>query len=177
MPSSEEESRMARIREGMARYLSTLSTVGFIVASSTNENVLVYEYRENEEPNVRIEWLALEPEDQSALAAKGSKDFRAPMNVFQEAILGIDMWIGEGDRFLVKLKHPNLSDRTYDLVLDGSGSPAVVGPMIDESGNTVVVRLEYAYVQFTQSLLPTSEYVKLVGRRIDSGEWVTEFHR
>jgi hypothetical protein len=168
-PPEEEGPRTARIKSGMREFVKSPENVLFIVIKSWNDNCVLYEYDEDGEQAVKATWLSLEPEDKERHLNMGNAGLRSVLNPAEDMLFGCSVKVVEGNRFLVKINQEQLSNRTFELVMDSAGNPAVIGAV-----GGVMCRVEHAYVQMKKGAVPDAEYMNFYGRSLKDGSTVVE---
>lgn len=165
----EEEPRTERIRQGIAKYVSNPENLLFYVVKSWNDNTVVYEYDPDSDKVVVPCWISLEKEDLERHQKIGNTSLRSNLNPAEHLLMGCSVKIVEGNRFLVKINQEQLSMRTFELVMDNNGNPAVIGAV-----DGVMCRVEHAYVQMKKGLAPQAEYMNFYGKSLKDGRIVKE---
>lgn len=168
-PPEEEGPRTARVREGVRAHVPNLRNVLFMVIKSWNDNVVLYEFNDASEQAVAVSWLSIEPEDVVRHQKLGNSSLRSVLNPAEDMLFGCTVSVVEGGRFLLRINQAQLADRVFELVMDASGNPAVIGSI----GGTTC-RVEYAYVQMKKGLVPDAEYMHFYGRSLQDGTTVME---
>ena len=163
-PPEQEDPRTKRVRLGIQEHVKDLSKLLFFVVKSWNDNVVLYEYDEAGETPVKTSWLSLEEEDKRRHLRMGNSSLRSELNPAEELVFGCSVEVVEGNRFLLKINQEQLANRTFELVLDSSGNPAVIGVI---SG--ISCRVEHAYVQMKKGVVPDAEYMNFFGRDLRDG--------
>lgn len=163
-PPEEEAPRTKRVREGIQANVKDLSKLLFFVVKSWNDNVVLYEYDDAGENPVKTEWLSIEKEDKERHARMGNASLRSELNPAEDMVFGCSVEVVEGNRFLLKINQEQLANRTFELVLDSSGNPAVIGVV-----DGVTCRVEHAYVQMKKGVVPDAEYMNFYGRDLRDG--------
>ena len=130
---------------------------------------MLYEYDEDGPSVVKTTWLSLEAEDLVRHRAIGNHSLRSDLNPAEQLLFGCTVSIVEGGRFLLRINHEQLSNRVFELVMDSSGNPAVIGTI-----NGVMCRAEHAYVQMKKGPVPEAEFMHLYGRSMQDGSPVME---
>jgi hypothetical protein len=87
------------------------------------------------------------------------------LSTTEDALYGCKVHSLENDRLLVQINNDQVSSRTFELVLDASGNPAIIGSI-----NGTLCKLEYAYVQMKRGALPMGDYMNLYGINLKNGE-------
>jgi hypothetical protein len=168
-PPEEEVPRTQRVLQGVRDHVKDLSRVLFVVIKSWNDNCVLYEYDDTGSNVVTTSWLSVEPEDKERHEKLGNPSLRSYLNPAEDLLFGCVVSVVEGDRFLVKINQEQLSSRTFELVMDSSGNPAVIG-----SVNGQMCRVEHAYVQMKKGLVPEAEYMNFYGKSLTDGSRVVE---
>lgn len=163
-PPEEEVPRTKRVRAGVQNFVSDLSKLVFFVIKSWNDNVVLYEYDESGDQAVKTSWLSIEEEDKERHIKMGNLNLRSELNPAEDLVFGCTVDVVEGNRFLLKINQEQLANRTFELVLDSEGNPAVIGMV-----NGVACRVEYAYVQMKKGPIPEAEYMSFYGRDLRDG--------
>jgi hypothetical protein len=148
---------MARVRENIVKYVDT-SKLLFVVAKSFNDNVILYEYDDSSSNIIKTSWLSIDPKDKAKHEARGNTTLRADLNMMESMLFGCKVNVVDGGRFLVTMNQEQLSDRVFEIVLDGSGRPTVIGTVEGHHA-----RVDYAYVQMRKGTVPEVDYLLLYG--------------
>lgn len=165
----EEPKRIKRVLDGIKENVSNLKNILFVVIKSWNDNVVLYEYKENHKDVVTTSWLSLEKEDAQRHVKLGNTSLRSELNPAEDLLFGCSVQVLEGERFLLKINQEELANRTFELVMDSNGNPAVIGKVGNE-----MCRLEHAYIQMKKGLIPEAEYMHFRGKSLVTGKSVTE---
>ena len=165
----EEPKRIKRVLDGIKENVSNLKNILFVVIKSWNDNVVMYEYQENNKEFVSTSWLSLEKDDAARHRKMGNIGLRSELNPAEDMLFGCSVQVLEGDRFLLKINQEELANRTFELVMDSSGNPAVIGKVGEE-----MCRLEHAYIQMKKGIIPEAEYMNFRGKSLISGKTITE---
>lgn len=166
-PADNEKPRMIRVKEGVKKHVRDLKKLLFLVAKSWNDNVVCYEY--GGQQIVSVSWLSLEPSDKERHIKMGNESLRSNLTPAEELLFGCDVEIVEGDRYLLKINQEQLASRVFEIVLDKSGNPAIIGTV-----NGIMCRLEHAYVQMKKGSIPQAQYMNLYGKSVSDGKLVFE---
>jgi hypothetical protein len=167
-PPEDEEPRTQRVRDGVREYVKNLKGVLFMVLKSWNDNVLLYEY-EDSDSVVTAQWLSLEPSDKERHLKLKNYSLRSNLNPAEELLFGCSVNVVEGNRFILRINAEQLKSRVFEIVMDSSGNPAVIG-----SVNGIMCRVEYAYVHMRKGLVPDADYMNFYGRSLKDGAVVME---
>jgi hypothetical protein len=168
-PPEEEPKRIKRVLEGIKQNVSKLKNILFVVIKSWNDNVVLYEYEENNKDVVTTSWLSLEEDDAERHKKIGNNSLRSNLNPAEFILFGCSVQVLEGERFLLKINQEELANRTFELVMDSNGNPAVIGKVGDE-----MCRLEHAYIQMKKGIIPEADYMNFRGKSLTTGKTVTE---
>ena len=169
-PPEEEGPRTKRVLDGIRKHVKGVQNVMFVVIKSWNDNAVLYEWNTDETGEaVKVSWLSLEPNDIERHQAMGNDTLRSSLNPAEDALFGCSVKVVEGDRFLLHINQENLAQRTFEIVLDSAGKPAVIG-----SVNGVMCRLEHAYVQMKKGPVPDAEYMNFYGKSLKDGSKIIE---
>ena len=161
----EEKPRISRVIEGIGKYCEDKTKIVFVVMKSWNDNVVLYEYNENSPKLIDCTWLSLEEEDQKKHMANNNTTLRTYLSSAEDALFGCKVNSLEGDRLIVQINNEQLTSRTFELVLDSKGNPAIIGNI---NGN--LCKLDYAYVQMKKGSIPIGDYMNLYGINLKNGE-------
>jgi hypothetical protein len=151
---SEEAPRTQRVLSAIKQHLN-LSNLLFFVSKSNNDNSIIYMF---EHGHVVTNWFNVEDKSGS----------RNELNPAETVVLGCSVRQAE-DRILIQMNQEQLSNRLFEIVMDGKGNPAVIGVV-----NGVNCRVERAYAQMKNSPVPEAEYLNLYGRSLVDGKLVVE---
>lgn len=166
----EEYPRTDRVLQGIRKHVKGVQNVIFVVMKSWNDNAVLYEWNTEETGEaVKVSWLSLEKNDIERHLAMGNDTLRSSLNPAEDALFGCSVKVVEGDRFLLHINQENLSKRTFEIVLDSGGKPAVIG-----SVNGEMCRLEHAYVQMKKGPVPDAEYMNFYGKSLKDGSKIVE---
>lgn len=168
-PPEEEEARTARVKEGLVREVKTLDNILFFVIKSWNDNIVLYEYDENSSETIKTCWLSIQKEDADRHRRNGNMTLRNGLNPAEELLFGCELEIVEGNRFILKLKQEQLANKTFEIVCDSLGKPAVIGAV-----NGIMCRVEHAYVHMKKGMVPEPEFMNFYGRSLKDGSIVKE---
>jgi hypothetical protein len=169
-PEENEGPRTERVLHGIRKHVKGVKNVIFVVMKSWNDNAVLYEWNtEDTGEAVKVSWLSLEEEDIKRHVSMGNDSLRSTLNPAEDALFGCSVNVVEGDRFLLHINHQNLAKRTFEIVLDSAGQPAVIGYV-----NGVMCRLEHAYVQMKKGPVPDAEYMNFYGRSLKDGTKIVE---
>lgn len=161
----EEKPRIERIFSKLKENAIQTNHIMFLVMKSWNDNIVAYEYKEDENPIVKVTWISLQTEDVEKHRSKGNLSLRSTLSPPEDILYGCRVEIVEGDRYLIRINSPQLYDRTFEMVMDSKGSPAIIG-----SVNGVLCRLDYAYVQMKKGSIPLGDYMNLYGTNVSTGK-------
>lgn len=167
-PPEEEGPRTARVRSGVRKYVKDLKKVLFMVIKSWNDNVLLYEYSDSD-AIVTAQWLSIEEKDKQKHLHMNNLSLRSELNPAEELIFGCSVNVVEGNRFILRINAEQLASRVFEVVMDASGNPAVIG-----SVNGTMCRLEHSYVQMKKGAIPEAEYMNFYGKSLADGSLVVE---
>ena len=161
----EEKPRIARVIEGINKYCEDKQKIVFVVLKSWNDNVVLYEYNENSPKLLDCSWLSLEEEDKKKHELNNNISLRTQLSPTEDSLFGCKVNSLEGDRLIVHINNEQLSSRSFELVLDSRGNPAIIGNI---NGN--LCKLDYAYVQMKKGSIPMGDYMNLYGINLKNGE-------
>ena len=167
-PPSKETEQTRRILAKLNEREDTGAVV-FRVLKGWNDNVVVYEYDADADEPLKALWISIDPVDEKTHSERGNPSLRSPLNAAEEMIFGCRVNVVEGDRHLIVINVEQLSKRVFELVLDKTGSPAIIGVI-----NLTLCRLHHAYAHMRHGIIPSVERLMLYGTSIESGERVVE---
>jgi len=150
----EEEPRLQRVRNCIKANLK--GKLLFFVSKSFNDNSIVYLY---EDDKVNPYWIQVEDKDHGTLTK---------LNFAELLVLGCEVKYKD-DRIFIQMNQEQLAKRTFELVVDARGSPAVIGTV-----NGIDCRVDWAYAQMKNSSMPEPEYMNLYGRSLVDGSKIVE---
>jgi hypothetical protein len=165
-PPEVETQRIQEAKVCAATSLSdTPQRIVFLIAKSSNRNFSFYEYYETPESfGVRAQWAMLElPRAPSGRAA------REDLTATEAFLLGVNVTPRPSGTIHVNFNPEQIRSREAELILDAEGNPALVGTV---DGHTC--RLQCAYVQMRNNILPDVEYISLYGVGISDGKTYVE---
>ena len=119
--------------------------------------------------DIRTEWISLEDKDREKHESKGNFGLRNDLNASEESIFGCKMDVIEGNRFIVTMNAEQLKDRVNELVLDENDTPNIIGLVQGK-----MCKLEYAYAQMKDGMLPEIDYLNLYGKSLEDGTLCVE---
>jgi len=133
----------------------------FVIAKSSNRNFSFYEYYETPETfGLRAQWAMLElPREASGQVV------REELSVTETFLLGVNVTPRPSGTISVNFNPEQIRSRELELILDAKGDPALIGTV---DGHTC--RLQSAYVQMRNNILPDVDYISLYGRSIADGK-------
>jgi len=164
---SNEDSRVQRVLAGVREHVKDKKKLLFIVIKSWNDNVVLYEFCETN--GIKTSWLSLEPADAERHRKNGNTALRGELNPAEQELFGSSVKVVEGNRYLIKINQPQLSTRTFEMVIDAKNNPAILGDV-----NGTLCKVEYAYVQMKRGLMPEADYMKFYGRAVENGSLLCE---
>ena len=139
----------------------------FVFAKSNNDNCIVFMYDEDAEDPLVPMWLHLEPQDSEKHIREGNLSLMSPLNALENELIGCELIVDDDTgKFFVKLKQSGMQKRTFELVTDSNGKPAVISTIAGS-----LSRLDYGYCELksgTGILLP--DYFFLNGLDTGTGE-------
>jgi hypothetical protein len=160
---------MQRIEEAKACAASTLCSspqrIVFLIAKSSNRNFTFYEYYETPESfGISAQWAMLEQP-----RAPDGRVAREELTVTEAFLLGVNVTPRPSGTIHVNFNPEQIRSREAELILDAQGNPALVGSV---DGHTC--RLQCAYVQMRDNILPDVDYISLYGTGIADGKTYVE---
>jgi hypothetical protein len=160
----EEKPRIDRVFSSMRSHVKPEENVIFLVIKSWNDNIVAYEYSETSSP-ILTNWISFEPADAAKHKSAGNHSLRSTLSQTENMLFGCSVKVVEGNRFIVHINASQLADKTFELVMNSSGKPMIVGTV-----NNAMCRLDFAYVQMKKGPLPMGDYMHLYGTNLKTGE-------
>ena len=166
---SPPECEVQRMEEAKACAATSLGDaphkIVFVIAKSSNRNFSFYEYYETPESfGIEAKWAMLEQP-----RGPNGQVMREDLNVTETFLLGVNVTPRPSGTIHVNFNPEQIRGRELELILDAEGNPALVGQV---NGHTC--RLQSAYVQMRNNILPDVDYISLYGRSIADGKMHVE---
>ena len=154
---SNEAPRMARIQAIVERQ-QDIDKIIFYVGKSNNDNFVAYRW-ESEKGIIDNFWISTQ---------NVAEERRDTLNLAEQMVYGTTLRITPGG-WIVKMNAEQLKSKVMNLVMDDKDNAKLVGPV-----NGKMCILSHAYVQMSQGLLPSVDWIRLTGHEVATGNAQSE---